>query len=56
MSVSGPAGPAFVNSSLLTGCVQSDFKHASDLPIPKKTNLKPTLPLNYGPISEPPFL
>ena len=45
-----------INLSLSTGSVRSQFKHSIVQPLLKKTNLDPTLPMNYRPISKLPFM
>lgn len=46
---------SIVNSSLQSGSVPPDFKHAVVEPILKKQNLDPTVLSNYRPISKLPF-
>uniref|UniRef100_A0A8C6UH90 Reverse transcriptase domain-containing protein n=1 Tax=Neogobius melanostomus TaxID=47308 RepID=A0A8C6UH90_9GOBI len=45
-----------INSSLKSGCVPVDFKHAVVQPLLKKPNLDPTTLANFRPISKLPFL
>lgn len=51
----GPCLVSIINSSLQSGCVPAYFKHAVVQPLLKKTNLDPSSPKNYRPISKLPF-
>ena len=51
-NIIGPSLLSIINSSLATGVVPSCFKHAVIQPLLKKSNLDPTKPSNYRPISK----
>ncbi len=52
----GPSVLAVVNSSLSSGVVPENFKHAVVQPLIKKTGLDPTDLANFRPLSKLPFL
>lgn len=54
--VIGPSILSLLNSSLLSGCVPSAFKHAIVQPVLKRRNLDYNDYVNYRPISKLPFL
>ena len=56
LDVTGPFITKLINQSLSTGVFPSAFKHAFIEPLLKKTNLDPTDPKNFRPISKLPFL
>ena len=52
----GPSVIALINSSLSSGVVPENFKHAVVQPLIKKTALDPAVLANFRPISKLPFL
>ncbi len=52
----GPCMLSIINNSLTSGQVPGYFKQAVVQPILKKTNLDPSLPQNFRPISKLPFM